>query len=83
MEPDFQSLADIINSGGNLATVGIVWLGFKIKSAVESYLKSVNDTLAQLTQSQASIDRKLDALLEVNEHARRIRTPDIGPARHR
>lgn len=79
MEPDFKSLTELIDSGGNLATVGIVWLGFKIKSAVESYLKGVNDTLDQLTRAQASIDRKLDALLEVNEHARRIRTPNIAP----
>jgi hypothetical protein len=80
---DLTSIANLLQSGGNVAMLFVVWLGLKVKSAIEGYLRAVNIALESLALAQKSVDQKLDLLLETDSHARRIRNPIELAPRHR
>lgn len=79
MDPVTVDLTDVLSkllqNGGSAATVAIVWIALRLKTAVTGYLSTLNETLAKLTTatSQLSADlQKLQNLLE--------RTPPVAPA---
>lgn len=66
MDPVTVDLTDVLRklleSGGSAATVGIVWIAFKLKAAVEGYLKTLNETLAKLTDATTQLSIELKRL---------------------
>lgn len=79
MDADFKSLADVLQSGGNAATLIIAWLAYKIIGIVRAYLTSLQATLASLVASHKVVEKKLDLLLDDNHE--RIDIEHV-PARH-
>lgn len=61
----------LLNSGGDVATVVIVYLAFKLKEAVHAYLKGVNAMLSSLKETVES-NAKANAAL--HDDVRKLRT---------
>jgi hypothetical protein len=73
MEPVTVDLADqlakLLQSGGSAATVAIVWIALKLKTAVTGYLSALNETLAKLTTATTQLSVDLKKLQDVLERA--------------
>lgn len=66
MEPVTVDLVDqlskLLQNGGSAATVAIVWIALKLKSAVTGYLSALNETLAKLTTATTQLSADLQKL---------------------
>lgn len=61
--PDLTDvLSKLLSSGGSAATVVIVWIALRLRTAVEGYLKGLNETLAKLTDATTQLTKETQRL---------------------